>query len=119
MALPDLKNQIIRDSGLVFHNPRYLSEKMRLTYQGKTYSVWASFEEEGTSVRDKNNNQRKNDNEKALYQYDKYLWVRQSDMGGDIPKRERVILVNGLKYRIREVTVEFGEILITMRRLTE
>ena len=119
MALPDLKNMIVRDSVRVFHNPKYLSEKMKLTYQGRTYSVWATFQEEGTAIRDLNNNQRKTDHERALYQYDKYLWVNQRDLNGDIPKRERIILVNGTKYRIREVSVEFGEVLLTLRRLTE
>lgn len=119
MPLPDLKNQILRDSGLVYHNPRYFSEKMELEYQGATYTVWAQFEEEGTAIRDKNNNQRKNDHEHALYQYDKYLWVRQKDIGGHVPKAMRQLLVNGTRYQIREVANEFGEILLTLRRLTE
>lgn len=114
----DLKHQILRDNGLVFHNPRDFGEKMTLQYQGRTTELWGVMEEEGTSVRAKNNNQRKNDREKTLYQWDKYLWVNQADLK-IIPKRDREIMVNGIKYRIREVASEFGEILITLRRLVE
>ncbi len=116
--LPDLKRQILRDNALVFHNPKGFAEKMEVEYQGKTYHLWAQMEEEGTAVRDKNNNQRKNDHEKVLYQYDKYLWLSQTDMKF-IPKAKRPIKVNGVRYEIREVAVEFGEILLTIRRLTE
>ena len=116
--LPDLKQQIIRDNTQVFLTPSSFAEKMELEYQGTTYSVWAQMEEEGTAVRDKNNNQRKNDHEKALYQYDKYLWVNQRDLKL-IPKAMRPLKVNGVKYQIREVAVEFGVVELIIRRLTE
>lgn len=116
--LPDLKQQIIRDNTQVFLAPPSFAEKMELEYQGKTWSVWAQYEEEGTAVRDKNNNQRKNDHEKALYQYDKYLWINKRDMKL-IPKAMRTIMVNGVKYQIREVAVEFGIVELIIRRLTE
>lgn len=114
----DLKRQILRDNQQVFHNPKGFSEKMRLKYQGRDMEIWAQMQEEGTAVRDKNNNQRKNDNERMLYQYDKYLWVNREDFGC-IPKKERKIQVNGILYIIREVSHEFGEIMMTLRRLDE
>ena len=114
----DLKQQMLRDNDLVFHNPKGFAQKMVLEYQGKALEVWAQMQEEGTAVRDKNNNQRKNDHEKTLYQYDKYLWVNKREFGC-IPKRERKLRVNGILYVIREVSVEFGLILITIRRLDE
>lgn len=117
-SIPDLKQQIIRDNTAVFLTPDSFAEKMELEYQDKTWNVWAQMEEEGTSVRDKNNNQRKNDHEKALYQYDKYLWVNQRDMKL-IPKAMRTIKVNGVKYQIREIAVEFGIVELVIRRLTE
>ena len=116
--LPDLKQQIIRDNAGVFLTPGSFAEKMELEYQGMTWTVWAQFEEEGTAVRDKNNNQRKNDHEKALYQYDKYLWVNQRDMKL-IPKAMRKLRVNGVQYQIREIAVEFGIVELVIRRLTE
>ena len=116
--LPDLKQQIIRDNTQVFLTPDRFAEKMELEYQGKSWSCWAQYEEEGTAVRDKNNNQRKNDHEKALYQYDKYLWINQRDMKL-IPKAMRTLMVNGVKYQIREVSVEFGIVELVIRRLTE
>lgn len=117
-TLPSLKGMMLRDNRSVFLNPAGFSEKMELEYQGKTYQVWAQMEEEGTAVRDKNNNQRKNDNEKALYQYDKYLWINRTDLGF-YPKAMRSIYLNGVKYQIREVSVEFGIVELTLRRLTE
>lgn len=114
----DLKQQILKDNMAVFHNPKGFSEKMKIEYQGKIMEIWAQMQEEGTAVRDKNNNQRKSDHERLLYQYDKYLWVRREDFGC-IPKKDRKIRVNGILYTIREVAHEFGEILITMRRLDE
>lgn len=116
--LPDLKSQILRDNSAVFMDPQGFAEKMELVYQNRTFMVWAQMEEEGTAVRDKTNNQRKNDHEKTLYQYDKYLWINQTDLGF-IPKAMRNLLVNGVKYQIREVSVEYGIVLLTIRRLTE
>ena len=113
-----LKHQILRDNHLVFHNPKDFAEKLRLEYQGRTLEVWGVMEEEGTAVRDKNNNQRKNDREKTLYQYDKYIWLNQQDLK-IVPKAQRNLTVNGVAYMIREVSVEFGEVLLTVRRLTE
>ena len=114
----DLKQQLRLDSHRVFHDPKGFSEKMRIEYQGRSIEIFAQIEEEGTAVRDKNNNQRKSDHERLLYQQDKYLWVNQEDFGG-VPKKERKIRVNGFLYIIRDVANEFGEILITMRRLDE
>lgn len=116
--LPDLKQQILRDNSGVFVVPGGFAEKMEIVYQEKRYLVWAQVDEEGTAVRDKNNNQRKNDHEKTLYQYDKYLWVSQRDLGF-IPKALREIRINGIKYQIREVSVEFGLVELILRRLME
>lgn len=116
--IKNLKQQLMLDNSRVFHNPKGFSEKMRIEYQGRTMEVWAQMEEEGTAVRDKNNNQRKSDHEKLLYQYDKYLWVNREDFGC-IPKKDRKIRVNGILYTVREVTHEFGEIMMTLRRLDE
>ena len=117
-VLPDLKQQILRDNTAVFTTPGGFSEKMEIVYQEKSCRVWAQMEEEGTAVRDKNNNQRKNDNEKTLYQYDKYLWITQRDLGF-VPKALRKIRVNGIEYQIREVNVEFGMVELVLRRLME
>ena len=117
-TLPDLKELLLKDAQNVFHDPKGFAEKMRLEYQGKSFDIWAVMEEEGTAVRDKNNNQRKNDNEKVLYQYDKYLWIEKRQLGF-VPKARRKIKLNGTGYEIREVSQEFGEILLTIRRLTE
>lgn len=116
--LPDLKQQILRDNTAAFTAPGGFSEKMEIVYQEKSRRVWAQMEEEGTAVRDKNNNQRKNDNEKTLYQYDKYLWITQRDLGF-VPKALRKIRVNGIEYKIREVNVEFGMVELVLRRLME
>lgn len=118
VQLPDFKQQLLRDVTAVFHNPRDFAEKMALEYQGKTFEIWAVMDEEGTAVRDKNNNQRKNDHEKLLYQYDKYLWIEQRQLGF-VPKSRRTIRLNGTGYEIREVASEFGEIRLTLRRLLE
>lgn len=117
-TLPSLKGMLLKDNDMVFLNPKGFSEKMELEYQGKTYQVWVLIEEEGTAVRDKNNYQRKNDHEKALYQYDKYLWINKKDLGFT-PKAMRYLKINGVKYQIREVSVEFGVIELTVRRLME
>ena len=118
MQLPNFKHQLLLDVAEVFHNPEDFAEKMKFEYQGKSFDIWAVMEEEGTSVRDKNNNQRKNDREKSLYQYDKYLWIEQRQLGF-VPKSKRNIRLNGTEYEIREVSCEFGEILLTIRRLVE
>ena len=118
VQLPNFKHQLLRDVATVFHNPQDFAEKMTLEYQGKSFEIWAVMEEEGTAVRDLNNNQRKNDREKSLYQYDKYLWIEQRQLGF-VPKSRRVIRLNGTEYEIREVSSEFGEIMLTIRRLVE
>ena len=48
--LPDLKQQIIRDNTQVFLTPDSFAEKMELEYQGKSWSCWAQYEEEGTHL---------------------------------------------------------------------
>lgn len=116
--LPNFKKQILQDRDVVFHNPKGFAEKMRMEYQGREMELWGQMEEEGTAVREKNNNQRKSDNEKSLYQYDKYIWVSQKDFGS-VPKRGRKLTVNGVLYQIMGVSVEYGEIEIIARRLNE
>jgi hypothetical protein len=116
--LPDLKRQMLRDNELVFFNPKGHAEKIRIKYQDREMELWGVIDEEDTAVRDKNNNQRKNDNEKALYQYDKYIWVNLKDFGS-VPKRGRSIQINNVKYFVLGVSVEFGQVKITARKLNE
>lgn len=91
---------------------------MKLEYQGRKLDLYCMMDEEGTAVRDKNNNQRKNDRERALYQYDKYIWINQQDFGC-VPKKGRQIKINSVLYEIRAVASEFGEFILTVRRLDE
>lgn len=108
----------MRDTKRVFHNVADFAEISTVEYQGTTYQIPIITEEAGTARRDKNNNQRKNDKEKTLYQYDIVFWMALADLGRT-PRRNRRITVDGMPYDITDVYEEHGELEITCRRLSE